>query len=503
MDITKVIKEAVYYARTHLGLKDEDEIYFTNILLGELGETNPYEGEIDEEHIEGLNVPDEIVEAFNKYLVEEKHMETNEASRFVTKLMGFLSPLPSQVQEEFENLCKRDSADALDYLYNLSIYNDYVQKTKVDRNLLWKANEEGSERYLEISINLSKPEKNTKDIKKLLTAKVGNKYPKCLLCKENLGFYGNDSHPARENIRTIELTLNGETWYLQYSPYGYYHKHCIVFNAKHDFMKIEKSSLIALFDFVTLFPSFFIGSNAELPIVGGSILNHEHFQGGEHLLPMIKAPLKEKIELKDYKDTEFYVIDWYNTSFLLKGKNRKEIEDIFERILAFYRTYDDESVGLLHESNGERHNTINPIVRKDGDTYYLYMILRNNRCDEENPEGIFHAHKEYYHIKKENIGLIEAMGLFILPARLVRQFGEIKTTILENISNEEAFKRYPGLEEFEPMINALRDKGSTIDESITNYVNNVCRHILDNTSVFKKDERGQEALHRFIKELNL
>lgn len=500
MNILKTVEEAIYYAFTHLELHEQDVIYFRNILLGELNLTEPYNGDIDKEYIKSLTVPDEIVNSLNDYLINEKKMDEAEANRFVTKLMGLLSPLPSQVQNHFEEEEKKNDFAALNYLYRLSIYNDYVQKTKVDKNIIWLAKEDNSSRYLEISINLSKPEKNSKDIKKLLNKTVTT-YPKCLLCKENVGFYGNEKHPARENIRVIKMDLGSDKWYLQYSPYGYYNMHCIVFNDKHDFMKIDESSIKALLDFVDRFPSFFLGSNAELPIVGGSILNHGHFQGGEHLLPVMKMNNKKEFALPNsFKSTKLYEVDWYNTVLLLRGKDKDEIVKAFDLILSTWRNYDDEKEGIIHESQGERHNTLNPIVRKVGDEYLVYLILRNNQVSEEYPDGIYHAHPEYHHIKKENIGLIEAMGLFILPARLVRQFNEIKEVVSHNLSYKDAFSKYNDLVDFKPMIDYLRGKNN-LDDEVIQYVNNVCRNILDNTAVFKKDQKGQNALDIFIKHL--
>src|SRR5574344_8388 len=365
MDIAKVVEETLYYASTHLDLKKDDEIYFRNILLGELQLTKPYEGEIDKELISSLKVPDTLIDSFTSYLCLTLHKEEGEAERFAIKLMGFLTPNPSVVNQKFYELEKDSDRKALDYLYDLSIYNYYIQKTKVDKNLLWVAKDDTTNRFIEVSINLSKPEKNVKDIKKLLDKNVAITYPKCLLCLDNVGFYGDNSHAARENIRVIPLKLNNDNWYLQYSPYGYYNMHCIVFNKAHSNMKIDNSSFKALLDFVDRFPSFFLGSNAELPIVGGSILNHEHFQGGEHLLPVMKMSEKKKAELpSSYKETTLSILDWYNSVLLIKGKNKAEIARLFNKIHEKWNTYDDKEVDIISSTDGVRHNTLNPIVRK-------------------------------------------------------------------------------------------------------------------------------------------
>ena len=489
--IEKTIEELLVYAKYHLGLEEDDTIYYRNMMLRKLNGKLPYEGSVNEEEIKELKVPDTIIEKLSEYILKENIVTEDKLELFLTELMGDLTPLPSKVNEVFKS---QESDKALDYLYDLSIKNNYIQKTKVDKNILWEAS--FSEANIEISINLSKPEKNNKDIRKLLTKSNDVKYPKCLLCKENVGFAGNSGHPARENLRIIPLNLNNEKWYLQYSPYVYYDHHCIVFNDRHANMHIDRSCFNALADFVDTFPSFFIGSNSDLPIVGGSILNHEHFQGGKHILPMLKC--NNEYDFYTIGDTLVSKLNWYNTAISLKSKNKDEMLNIAECILNTWISYSDEENEILAHTT-ERHNTITPIVRKIEDTYYMYLILRNNRCNDENPDGIFHAHKEYHMIKKEGIGLIEAMGLFILPARLKRQFNEIAECKKANLNDEEIVAKYPGLEEFLPMIHEI--KGENLTEEIVSYVNNVCKNILCNVAVFKNTEKGNQGLKKFMDEV--
>ncbi len=503
--ISETINQLIVYAKLHLGMNEEDCLYFKNILLGELKVAKPSNEEVDVKKISEMKVPDEFVEEIQYYLVNELKYSEHDAELFATKLMGFLTPNPSIVTKKFEDLEKDSDKKALDYLYDLSIKNNYVAKTKIEKNLLWESNFD--DKNIEVSVNLSKPEKNNKDIAKLIAKTNVNeeKYPKCLLCYENLGFYGNDKHPARENIRLIPLKLNNENWYLQYSPYGYFNMHCIVLKETHSNMIIDRNTFIALCDFVDRFPSFFIGSNADLPIVGGSILNHEHFQGGEHLLPLMKQSPSKEYKLSRFKDCKLYKLNWYNTCLMIESKNRKEMIDLATEILSTWRDYNDSDNEIVSYDEQGKHNTITPSVRKMGDTYFFYLILRNNRCNEKYPDGIFHAHPEYHMIKKEGIGIIEAMGLFILPARLVRQSGEIQDVLLKNYNNEEILKAYPDLDNFLPMIDALKRNYSKqlIKEKIKEYINNVCKGILENTGVFKNDFNGNLGLDKFIGGMHL
>lgn len=492
MSIEKTIKETLVYAEKHLDLREEDFDYFQNLLLAHFHRDIPYEGEIDESLIESYSLPDPLIADIIAYDLSQG-MDQDEAERDSTYVMGLLTPAPHEVIDAFDALYQISPEKATEYLYRLSIANNYIAKSQVDKNLFWEAHfEQGSP--LEISINLSKPEKNNKDIAKLKTQKASG-YPKCLLCKENVGFEGRANHPARESIRIVPLTLGGERWYLQYSPYVYYSHHCIVFYHAHVPMVVAPKTFEALLDFVDLFPHFFIGSNSDLPIVGGSILNHEHFQGGGHLLPLLRAPEREVV-YTSAKQTKVSIVDFYDTCLKIQGQDRADVLALASRILLAWRKYDDPKHQILSSEGEESHSTCTSFARKLEGGYAIYLILRNNLCTEEYPDGIFHAHPEFHHIKKEGIGLIEAAGLFILPARLKRQMVEVEEVVQKNLAKEDYLKRYPDLEIFEPMILALKKSGETAES----YINGVCRSILENVAVYKNDPRGQAGLHAFIKE---
>lgn len=495
--ITETIEKLLVYAKLHLGMKEEDEDYLRNLLLSYCDEKEPFVGKIDEKKIADLSVPDVLTNEIVSYFVS-KGDPAPLAQRKSTYMMGIVSPLPSVTSENFNDVYKRlGPAKACEYLYDLSIKNDYIAKSKVDKNIIWNASyPDGAP--LEISINLSKPEKNNKDIAKLVSAPVSTAYPKCLLCKENLGFEGNDKHPARENIRFIPLSLNGERWYLQYSPYVYYHQHCICFYEKHVPMEISPRIFHDLFAFQDLFPNFFIGSNSDLPIVGGSILNHEHFQGGGHLLPLLLARDLSVVPTR-LKSTTLSIVNFYDTALRLTGKDKEEIIEAASRILKLWHSYDDSTNEIISHDEKGQHSTVTPLVRKNGDNYEMTLILRNNRCDEQYPDGIFHAHPEFHHIKSEGIGLIEAAGLFILPARLLRQGHEVEDVVKKDLSEEEYLKLYPDLASFSRMVKEMKETG----ESAERYMSLVCREILRNVAVFKDDKKGKEGLSRFLKEVSL
>ena len=488
--IEKSIKELVFYAKTHLFLERLDEIYATNMLLGYFHIDAPYEGEIDEEAIKAMETPDPIVEVLEKDL-QEKGVAAGEAERQVIFVLGALSPRPSAVQDAFNGLEDVSPKEATEYLYDVSVKNYYVRKTQIDKNIHFDAHfQSGSD--LEVSINLSKPEKKNSDIAKLLVQK-STTYPRCLLCEENVGFYGTDRHPARGNLRFIEMELEGRTWFLQFSPYGYFDRHCILFQKEHEKMEVSPRIFATLLAFVDRFPHYFMGSNADLPIVGGSILNHEHFQGGAHLLPVMRASVKEIIPISN-KKVEVGVLDFYDTVLRVCSKDKEELLSVATKILDTWRGYDDAKQGIFHETDGVAHNTITGIARKVDDTYMLFMILRNNRCDETYPDGIFHVHPERQHIKSEGIGLIEAAGLFILPARLKRQGAEVEDVIKSNLTQEEALQKYPDFAPFWEMSQKMKKE----NQSLEDYLAEVCQNILMDVAVFKHDENGRAGLAAFM-----
>ncbi|MDO5330167.1 MAG: galactose-1-phosphate uridylyltransferase [Bacillota bacterium] len=488
--IGKSVEELIAYAKLHLQLDEEDATYKRNLLLKYFELDEPYYGEVDTEKLQGMRVPDELIAPVREYLEKEKGLDPITAELEIGWIMGLLTPLPSQVNQCFDSLYEVSPKTATDYLYDLSIKNNYVAKTQIEKNMLWTAEyDDGPE--LEISINLSKPEKSNKDIAKLLSVK-STSYPKCMLCHENLGFAGNAKKPARENIRFIPLNLNGEKWFMQYSPYGYYPEHMILFYEKHEKMEINRRIIGKLFDFVDLFPHYFIGSNADLPIVGGSILDHEHFQGGGHEMPLMKAPIREKIYEKE--GCTLSILDFYNTVVRIDGKDRGSVLDLADKILTKWRSHDDPKHMIIAKDEAGEHNTITPILQKKEGAYRLFLILRNNRVNEQYPDGIFHAHKEYHPIKSEGIGLIEAAGLFILPARLKRQGALVDEVVDGKKEFEDVLKEYPDMEIFRPIIAELKEKGG----HIKGYINEVCRGILGNVAVYKNDKEGQDGLRAFL-----
>ena len=502
-----LIEKLLCYAEEFLHLNPRDEIYFRNILLRELRLTEPLENAGDLSYVKGYDVPDPLVNELEEYAVENGISAEEEKSLFSGYIMGILSPLPSAVNGEFYAIkAEKGIKAACEYLYGLSVKNDYVKKTAISKNLKWEYADGG--RTLEITVNLSKPEKDNKEIAKLLTQKVVSGYPKCRLCKENEGFAGNISYPARENIRTVSLELGGEKWFVQYSPYAYYNEHLIAISENHTPMHIKADTVEKVLDFVDFFPNYMIGSNAALPIIGGSILNHEHFQGGGHLMPMHRAGVKRVYRLSGYSAVKIGIVDWYNSAIRLESVSRAEIAAAAKLIVDKWSGFSDAACGIFAETDGTAHNSCSPIARKDGDKYIIDIILRNNITSEEYPDGVFHAHPEYHNIKKEGIGLIEAMGLFVLPARLKRQLSMIADLLSgKAVYDEKALSdRENYLYVHRDMIKTLigRYPCGTLTESqaesaVKDYVNNVCKNILGNTAVFKDDEKGKAGFDGFMR----
>lgn len=499
-----LIEKLLRYAENFLHLNKRDEIYFRNILLREFRLDEPIEENLDLNYIDSLEVPDEIVKEVEEFARDTGIINEGEENLYSTYIMGILSPLPSEVNRQFIKIKEEEGIKAAcDYFYNLSIKNNYVQKTAIGKNLKWEYPD--GDKYLEITVNLSKPEKDNKEIAKLLTAPKKSKYPACLLCKENEGYQGTLTHPARENIRTISLTLGGEKWFVQYSPYAYYQEHMIAISEKHSPMHIEGDTIEKLLDFVDFFPNYMIGSNAALPIIGGSILNHEHFQGGKHLMPMHNAPIKETFSSKDYPSVKVGIVDWYNSVIRLESSDRDSIKALAKVIVEKWKAHTDASCEIYSETDGVKHNSLSPVCRKTDNGYIFDIILRNNRTNKEFPDGIFHAHPEYHNIKKEGIGLIEAMGLFILPGRLKKQIQMISEILCGNTeyNKEELNKEDNYLYVHRNMIAELMAGGLSKDiqeanKRVTDKINSVCKNILLNTAVYKKDKVGEKGFKEFL-----
>ena len=416
---------------------------------------------------------------------------------FDTKLMGVLTPLPREVRAKFAALYAEDPQKATDWYYTLSQDTDYIRRYRIKKDLRWKTATEYGD--LDITINLSKPEKDPKAIAAAKAAPQSG-YPKCQLCPENEGYAGRMNHPARENHRIVPITVAGANWYLQYSPYVYYNEHCIVFNAKHTPMVIDKSAFSKLLDFVTLFPHYFVGSNADLPIVGGSILSHEHFQGGHYSFPMELSPVEREIRFAGYEDIKAGIVKWPMSVIRLDGADKARLADLADKILRAWRGYTDEDAFIFAETDGVPHSTITPIARRRGSDYELDLVLRNNITTKEHPLGVYHPHAELHHIKKENIGLIEVMGLAVLPARLKGELQGLEEAIL-------AGKPLTGdLEKHAAWVEELKTRHTFTPENTTailrEEVGKVFAKVLEHAGVYGRNEAGQAAFLKFIDYVN-
>ncbi|MEF2954575.1 UDP-glucose--hexose-1-phosphate uridylyltransferase [Blautia sp.] len=415
---------------------------------------------------------------------------------FDTKIMNCLMPRPAQVQETFWKKYEESPEAATDYFYQLSQNSDYIRRYRIKKDRKWTVDSPYG--TIDITINLSKPEKDPKAIAAAKNAKQSS-YPKCLLCMENEGYAGRMNHPARENHRIIPITVNDCPWGFQYSPYVYYNEHCIVFNGQHVPMKIERNTFVKLFDFVKLFPHYFLGSNADLPIVGGSILSHDHFQGGHYTFAMEKAPMEELVTIPGYEDVEAGIVKWPLSVLRIRSKDEKRLIDLASHVLEVWRGYTDEEAFVFAETEGEPHNTITPIARKKGEFFELDLTLRNNITTEEHPLGVYHPHAQYHHIKKENIGLIEVMGLAVLPARLKTELEGLAECILEGKDPA----KDAALEKHAEWVKAFLPKYENITrenvmEILQEEVGQVFVHVLEDAGVYKCTEEGRKAFKRFL-----
>lgn len=494
MKLYEAIKKLVQYG-IDTGLTPECErIYTTNLLL-ELFKEDEYEDvDCDLSNIVLEDVLKDLLdEACSRGIIEDSIVYRD---LFDTKMMNCLCPRPAQVQKEFNARYAISPVDATDYFYKLSCDSDYIRRYRIKKDMKWTVDTDYG--TLDITINLSKPEKDPKAIAAARNAK-SSAYPKCQLCVENEGYAGRTNHPARENHRIMPITINGTRWGFQYSPYVYYNEHCIVFNGEHTPMKIDRDAFVKLFDFVKLFPHYFLGSNADLPIVGGSILSHDHFQGGNYTFAMAKAPMTKTFTVKGYEDVTAGIVKWPLSVIRLQCADEKRIIDLAEHILKAWRGYTDEAAFIFAETDGEPHNTITPIARKRGDLYELDLTLRNNITTEEHPLGVYHPHAKLHHIKKENIGLIEVMGLAVLPARLKGEIELLKEYILEgkNLrSNEILEKHADWVDEFLPSYAEVN--ADTIMDILQKEIGKVFCQVLEDAGVYKCNEEGLAAFDRFI-----
>ena len=479
------------------GLTPEcEKIYTTNLLL-DLFQEHDYE--------EPVSVPKAPLEDILKELLDEacrrELIPDSIAYRdlFDTRIMNCLVPRPAQIRQTFWEKYRTSPEEATDYFYKLSQDSDYIRRYRVCKDQKWKVSCEYGD--IDITINLSKPEKDPRAIAAARNAKASS-YPKCLLCMENEGYAGRVNHPARENHRIIPVTINDSGWGFQYSPYVYYNEHCIVFNGEHTPMKIDRAAFIKLFDFVKQFPHYFLGSNADLPIVGGSILSHDHFQGGNYTFAMAKAQIEHLFTIPGYEDVESGIVKWPLSVLRIRHRDEKRLIDLADHVLAVWRDYTDEDAFIFAHTDGEPHNTITPIARKVGDTYELDLTLRNNITTEEHPLGVYHPHAKLHHLKEENIGLIEVMGLAVLPSRLKDEMALLKEAILagRDIASDETLKKHADwVAAFLPRYDHVTEEN--IEEILQQEIGKVFVQVLEDAGVYKHTEEGRNAFLRFLKTL--
>ena len=492
--INTAIKKFVQYGLEKDLIDFTDKNYVINRIL-EILNLNEYKE--PEEDFQNIDLEGTLKE-FLDYAVSKGLIEDTIVSKdlFDTKLMGALVPMPHEVISEFKKLYLQSPQNATDWYYKFSQDTDYIRRYRIKKDLKWQTQTEYG--LLDLSINLSKPEKDPKAIAAAKNAAQSN-YPKCMLCAENEGYAGRLNHPARQNHRIIPIELDGENWYFQYSPYVYYNEHCIVLNSKHIPMVINKETFKKLFDFIKMFPHYFVGSNADLPIVGGSILSHDHFQGGHFEFAMERAEIERSFKIKGFEDVEAVILKWPMSVIRIRHKECEKLVELADYILNKWRAYSDENVFIFANTDGEPHNTITPIARKKGDMFELDLVLRNNITTDEYPLGVYHPHKELHHIKKENIGLIEVMGLAVLPSRLDKELKEVAKCIIQKSdlrNNELSAKHADWVESFLPKYSEINE--NNVMDIIEKETGLVFVKVLECAGVFKRDKKGQDAFDKFI-----
>ena len=491
-ELCRLIGElAEYGVKTGL-IPESERNYAINLLLDifheDAYEANETKGEELEDILKGL-----LDIAVDKGLIEDSIVNRD---LFDTRLMNAITPRPGEVIRKYQELFARSPKDATDWFYKFCGDSDYIRRYRAKKDVKWTVDTDFGE--LDITINLAKPEKDPKAI--AAAAKMAqSSYPKCQLCVENMGYAGRLNHPARQTLRIMPITINGSEWGFQYSPYGYYNEHCILLNGEHVPMAINEDCFKKMFDFISQYPHYMIGSNADLPIVGGSILSHDHYQGGNYEFAMAKAPIEKAFKFKGFEDVEAGIVKWPMSVIRLRCADHKRLTQLSSKILTSWRAYTDEAAFVFAETDGVPHNTITPIARKKGDSFEIDLVLRNNITTDEHPMGVYHPHKQYHHIKKENIGLIEVMGLAILPSRLVSELEAVKNAILNNDdlrASELTASHADWVEEFlptHPEFNA--DNAMDIIKEETG---KVFLYVLEDAGVYKCTPEGREAFMRFL-----
>ena len=500
-NIQRNISRLIWYGLETGLITNEDKIYTTNRLLELFGLDEPEES--GEDIAMSVDELEDVLSGMMDYAYEQGIMKENSIvyrDLFDTKIMSILVPRPSEVIAEFEDKYRRDPKEATDYFYKLSQDSDYIRRYRIKKDQKWVASTKYGD--LDITINLSKPEKDPKAIAAAKNVKQSG-YPKCLLCIENEGYAGRVNHPARQNHRIIPVTINGSRWGFQYSPYVYYPEHCIVFNSKHVPMKIEHDTFCKMFDFVKQFPHYFVGSNADLPIVGGSILSHDHFQGGCYEFAMARAGVERTFTVKGFEDVESGIVCWPMSVIRISSPSTERLVALADVILNAWRDYTDESAFIFAETDGEPHNTITPIARKRGDKFELDLVLRNNITTKEHPLGVYHPHADLHHIKKENIGLIEVMGLAVLPARLKAEMERLAEAIVagRDIRKDELIEKHADwVEGFLPKYSSVTSEN--VMGILRDEIGSVFMQVLEDAGVYKRTAEGQAAFDRFVESIH-
>ena len=493
--MNELISELVKYGVERGLVSNDDKVYVINRLL-ELLEQKDFAW--SDVAVRPLHV---ILSEITDYAVENELIKEDTITNrdlFDTKVMGMITPMPSLVRSKFRELYAESPKAATDFFYKFSQDTNYIRTDRIVKDEKWEANTEYG--TIDITINLSKPEKDPRDIAKA-ASQIKSEYPKCLLCEENEGFAGNVSHPARQNHRIIPLTLDGQEYFMQYSPYVYYNEHCIVFNKEHIPMRIDREIFKKLLDFVALFPHYTIGSNADLPIVGGSILSHDHFQGGAYTFAMARAPYEHLFELKGYGDVTAGILKWPMSVIRLQGDKKERLVEAAGHILDSWRKYTDEEAFVYCETDGVPHNTITPIARRNGAMFELDLVLRNNIATEDKPWGVYHPDEKLHHIKKENIGLIEVMGLAILPARLQKEMDILVQALLDGKNPyeiEEVKKHAAWVQEW---IGSYDITENNVNDILRKEIANRFVQVLECAGVYKRNETGMQQFMRFVSTL--